>query len=536
MRPKSSAGIPAWVLILALLTLTVGVGGRDLWTPDEPREAALVQGMGEGGSWLVPSLGGRPFVEKPPLYYWAGWVMNRSLGALVGTATAVRALSALAAALTLLATWLGVRACWGKERGKAAVLILATTISFFRAGHWIIIDPLLMFLVAAAVVSLFLGLAGDRPGLILGAYLAAGSAFLVKGTVAWALLVFPWGASFFLYRRQAWRRRRLHLLGAGFLALGIPLAWMRLFYLEAGAELWKEWFLDNQVGRFTGTAAHLGHVKGPLYYLWLLPLLLLPWTPALFGGIRRRAREFENEMGGNWLLVALAWGLGGLIVLSVSGTKREVYLYPLLPAFAAVMAWEMGRLAPWSRVALRAIAAVLVGALAVSSFLLVGEKDGTVSVGLGVNFAAMAAAAVGIYSYRRLRGNIAAQTGAAAALFLLAAVLTAAPVLNRVWSYRPMVEKLAAAVPPEARGRVCVWGEDEASQGVFFVYGGIVLPGVGEPERIARILSGEDPEFELIVVPRMEEFEEENPDPPPWKTLARARKGPRRMFHLISGN
>ena len=58
------------VLVLGLLFVACWLAiGRDLWTPDEPREAEISREMWLAPS-VVPTLNGRPFIEKPPLYYW----------------------------------------------------------------------------------------------------------------------------------------------------------------------------------------------------------------------------------------------------------------------------------------------------------------------------------------------------------------------------------------------------------------------------------------------------------------------------------
>ena len=98
-----------------------------------------------------------------------------------------------------------------------------------------------------------------------------------------------------------------------------------------------------------------------------------------------------------------------------------------------------------------------------------------------------------------------------------------------------MTLALTAAIPEELRNRVCVWGKDETTQGVFSYYSNLTLPMVRDQDRIAGILKGEDHEFDLIVVPRMNEFEDKNTDGPKWKILAQAKKGRRRVFSLISG-
>jgi 4-amino-4-deoxy-L-arabinose transferase-like glycosyltransferase len=47
----------------------VGIS-NELWTPDEPRDAAIGRAMWESGDWIIPRLNGAPFLEKPPFYWW----------------------------------------------------------------------------------------------------------------------------------------------------------------------------------------------------------------------------------------------------------------------------------------------------------------------------------------------------------------------------------------------------------------------------------------------------------------------------------
>jgi dolichyl-phosphate-mannose-protein mannosyltransferase len=529
--------IPVWVILLCLLTLVFGVGGHEPWTPDEPREAGIALTMSRGGITLIPELGGKPFVEKPPLYYWASALMIRTLGAITDPATGARGLSALAAALTLLLVWAIVRSCRAGFQAVAALLILSTAFGFVRAGHWIIIDTLLMGLISAAVLLFFVGVERDKRGLLLAGYLAAGLAFLTKGFVAWALIGLPWLMILALNYRKFSRRLLLHLAGL-VLLMGLPLLWMIIFYKEGGEALWREWFIDNQIGRFTGAAAHLGHIKGPFYYFWLVPLLLLPWTPVLIDWIvsgRWKSSPGEGKSARNLLIVAAAWGLGGLLLLSLSGTKREVYFYPLLPAFAIITAAGIGSLSRWCRITLLVISLIFFIPLPIFTFLDLDWNGSKLIMDLGFNLPLAICSGLGIFSILSLKKRPLSRTAALAALFYIAAALTAFPILNKVWSYKPMTLALTAAIPEDLRNRVCIWGDDETTQGVFSYYSNLTLPMVNDPDRIPGIIKGEDPEFDLIVIPRLNEFENKNPAVPKWKVLAQAKKGRRRVFYLITG-
>jgi len=532
---KNYSSIPRWVILLCLLTLVFGVGGHEPWTPDEPREAGIALTMSRDGLSLIPELGGESFVEKPPLYYWASALMIRTVGALTDPATGARALSALAAALTLLLVWAVARCYWTNHQATAALLILSTTFGFVWAGHWIIIDTLLMGLVAAAVLLFLLGLDREKPGILLAGYLAAGLAFLTKGFVAWMLIGLPWGVILVLNYRKVIRRWGIHLVGLA-LMLGPPLIWMIYFYKGGGEALWKEWFIDNQIGRFTGESSHLGHIKGSFYYLWLAPVLLQPWTFVLIDwAVSRRWRSFpgNGKSARNLLLITIVWGLGGLLLLSLASTKRQVYFFPLLPAFAIIIASGIGSISRWCRIALLVFSSVLFLPLPVFTFLHLDWNGSKLVFDLGFNLPVFICVCLGIFSILNLKKRPLSRTAALTSLFYIAAILVSYPIMNKVWSYKPMTLALTAAIPEDLRSRVCIWGNDETTQGVFYYYSNLTLPMVRGPDRIAGILRGEDSEFDLIVIPRMNEFEDKNPTVPKWKVLAQAKKGRRRVFYLI---
>ena len=43
--------------------------GHDPWKPDEAYTFGVVYELLQGGSWIVPTLAGEPFLDKPPLFY-----------------------------------------------------------------------------------------------------------------------------------------------------------------------------------------------------------------------------------------------------------------------------------------------------------------------------------------------------------------------------------------------------------------------------------------------------------------------------------
>jgi 4-amino-4-deoxy-L-arabinose transferase-like glycosyltransferase len=74
MPPNAALPPRGTALLLALVTalLVFRLGEAPLIGPDEPRYARVAVEMHRRGDWIVPTLQGKAWLEKPPLYYWTG--------------------------------------------------------------------------------------------------------------------------------------------------------------------------------------------------------------------------------------------------------------------------------------------------------------------------------------------------------------------------------------------------------------------------------------------------------------------------------
>src|SRR5687768_15972836 len=71
----------AWsVLLLAVLLFLPLLGGRDLWAPVEPRYAEIVRIMFAKGEWVVPTVNGDLYTDKPILYFWLALIASKLAG------------------------------------------------------------------------------------------------------------------------------------------------------------------------------------------------------------------------------------------------------------------------------------------------------------------------------------------------------------------------------------------------------------------------------------------------------------------------
>ena len=71
---RSAGGLPValrhalWVLLVAFSI--AGVFDHGLWAPNDTREGGMIWDMYQSGTWVTPTVNGKPYLEKPPLLHW----------------------------------------------------------------------------------------------------------------------------------------------------------------------------------------------------------------------------------------------------------------------------------------------------------------------------------------------------------------------------------------------------------------------------------------------------------------------------------
>ena len=291
INKNSQENIQYAVLIFACIALCfTGIVHRDLWTPDEPRVAAISLEMSRNGNFIIPYLAGEPFIEKPPLHFALAAGLTRIFGTTIGNTGAIRLLSALMALGTLAVTFLLARRLGGMTLALPSAVILATMPGFIDNFHRIRVDPSLAFFVAAAIWCFAEVYVADRRWYCLPAGLFTAGAFLVKGFIGpvvigmgWLGLAIPWGIK--RIRGQGKPQFYAGVHGVGVLLFVILTgSWMALFRLKGGADLWNIWLWGNQVGRLLGTSQEFSHLQPGKWYYYLIALAMygIPWISVIF--------------------------------------------------------------------------------------------------------------------------------------------------------------------------------------------------------------------------------------------------------------
>ncbi len=510
---KPAVLLPVGILAICVLVSFAGLLDHDLWTPDEHREAALTLGMARSGNWVVPALAGEPFVEKPPLYYWGGALFLHVLGPAVGPIGALRLSSAFWGLSALVATGLLARRLFGRGTARLAAAVLATMPGFLYVTHRLLVDNALMAFTAAALWAAAEAYVGRRWAWLPLAGVFAAGAFLCKGAIG--PIIVALGACGLLWAQPPsgdpapWRRPPVWL-GHGLAVccfVGLAGAWMLLFWREVGPDGWREWFWQNHFGRLLGRAERLGHREGPAYYLAALPVYILPWLAPVGLWFARAWRRRGAREPADGLLIA--WALGGLLLLSLSVTKRDIYLAVLLPAVALMAADGVrraldepgapaarlvrGSLAVWTGVGLAGLAVLAAAPLA-------GPRVREWVGGWGPGQAAAALAfGWGLLSLWRRAWPWPARAIGVMALTGLVVLGVLMPRVDRVKSYAPVFLDLGARLQAAPSARVAGWALDETSRGGFYFYCGLAFPRLSAISEVRRVLEGRHPAYNGVL-------------------------------------
>jgi 4-amino-4-deoxy-L-arabinose transferase-like glycosyltransferase len=329
---------PPWALIAAWLLLAAGaLLLRPLWALDETRYVAVAWEMWQRGEFLVPTLNGAPYSQKPPLFFWCihlGWAV---FGVNDWWPRLVAPLFALAG--LWLTTRLARRLWPGREEiAASAAWVTAGSLLWAFLTTFTMFDMLLTFFALLAMLGLTEAWRG-RPLRGWAVYgVAIGCGILAKGPVMLLVslppaLAAPWwmGAS---------RPNPVYWYGgvAGGALVGgaIALAWA-LPAAQAGGSEYRAAILWSQTA---GRVVHaFMHEQPWWWYLPLLPVLLFPWLwwPPLWRGLAR-LRRAKTDPG---MRFTLSWCVPAFAGFSVVSGKQPYYLLPLLPAFALLTSYAL---------------------------------------------------------------------------------------------------------------------------------------------------------------------------------------------------
>lgn len=469
-NPDNTAPAPSerpWLLLLlTFVWLWPGIIGHDPWRPDEPWVTAAVQEMLARGQWLVPTIAGEPLLRDAPLYYWISAAFARLFSPwLLPLHDAARLATPFCMALGLTLAGGAGRELVGRRHGRSVVLVLVGCFGLIVTGHEM--NP---------AVAVFAGLCGAFYGFALalrapalgGAVLGAASVWLLlSGSLFEVFLV--WLIALMLPAFSAWRTRRHLITLAMALLVAVPLgAIWPVEFMQAEPAAFARWWSEFALGPFNGFHRVAFFHEAGYYPKTVLWYAFPAWPLAVWSLWRSRTRlELPR-----FQLPALAFAVM-LVVLTLSDRQSTESAMPLLLPLALLAAIELD--------SLRRGAAAFLNWFGVMTFGFFGLLvwAGWLAMNYGwperlagraryfspyytpevswwaALFALLATLGwVWAVTRRHLRGRQAVTNWAAGiTLFWWLGMTLWLPWLDAAKSYRPVVERMAAALPT---GHGCV--------------------------------------------------------------------------------
>ena len=360
-----------------LLVLTVlcgflfffGLGNFGLLGADEPRYAQVAHEMFSRHDWITPTLGGKPWLEKPIFYYWEAMLAYSVFGV---SDWAARLPSAVDAALMVFAVYLFLRRFRPSIALDGALITAsaAGVIGFARAASTDM--PLAAMLTIALLAWYAWQESGKKLNLALF-YVSLALGILAKGPIAPFLAVAI--IALFAVAKGEFRllQRTLWLPGC-FLFCLVALPWFVAVQVR-NPEFFRVFFLEHNLARF-GTNLYR-HPQPFWYYVPVTLLALAPWTvfaiTALVGSVRAwwNERKEPARSEDSFLLFLVIWIIVPLVFFSISHSKLPGYILPALPAGTLLLAEFMRqRAAERPNLAWTVVHALLASLLSVPAIIL----------------------------------------------------------------------------------------------------------------------------------------------------------------------
>jgi 4-amino-4-deoxy-L-arabinose transferase-like glycosyltransferase len=497
------------LLIAAAIPYFIGLGDSSIWDANEAFYTETPREMIESGDYINPSFNYLPRFNKPVLNYWVVAGFYKVLGISVAAERVPIALSAL----VLMATAFVIgRALRSTTAGLWAAIAVASSPRVLMFARRIFIDMWVTMFMGLTLLCFFLSerYPEKRRRYLLLMYVATGLGMLTKGPVA---VVLP--AMVFVLWLAVQRRlgdiTRMHLLSGTIIVLAIVAPWYVALYVQHGWEHIIGFFWGENVARYADAVAP---ERGLLFYPPVVFGDLFPWSLMLIPSavLAWRARHADNPSrlrGLLWLWILVIVGF-----FSLSATKQDLYIFPIVVAVAALAGEELDRdrdgSAPGRWVIVGAGLAVI--ALAIFIQRLFGG-GGNIYQLSGVRpivvVASLCGAASAIVAWR---GRLFAAQLILAACFVVlnwVFVVQTLPSFERYKPVKPMSEAIRAHGGPEA----AVLHYNVALPSMVFYLGRHVEQNFGDPAALVEAMRVTKEYYLVLRATEYENLRQEFPGP-----------------------
>ncbi|MCL2659227.1 MAG: glycosyltransferase family 39 protein [Acidobacteriaceae bacterium] len=299
---------------------------------------------------VTPILHGKPWLEKPALYYWRAMGFFREFGV---SDWAARLPSASATFFLIVLIFLHMRRFRPGGHLDAAIITAscAGIVSFARGAST---DMQLAAPFCMGMLGWYAWYETDRKFWLIDIYFFVGAATLAKGPVApfLALCILILFAG--LRREWSLLRRSIWIPGL-LLYFAMVLPWYIAVQLK-NPNFYREFFFEHNLERFATN--RFQHHQPIWYYLAVLVLGLMPWTVLGLRAMvdscamslaewraRRSPRHYLSHprAGDAFPEFLVIWALFPILFFSFSGSKLPGYILPSLPPITILAADYLNR-------------------------------------------------------------------------------------------------------------------------------------------------------------------------------------------------
>ena len=319
-----------FLLVAAAAPYFVGLGDSSIWDANEAFYVETPREMLESGDYINPSFNYLPRFNKPALNYWVVAGFYKLLGISVASQRLPIALSAIVLMVAAFAIGRGLRST---SAGLWASIAIAASPRVLMFARRIFIDMWVTMFMSLTLLFFFLSerYPDSRRRYLLLMYVAAGLGMLTKGPVA---VVLP-ALAFLIWLLLCRRLRdlfRMRLLAGTIIVIAIVAPWYVAVYAGHGWEHIVGFFWGENVSRYADAVAPQ---RGVFFYLPVVIGDLFPWSLFLVSAAAlawRRRIEQRSPMRGllwTWILVIVGF-------FSLSATKQDLYIFPIIVAVAAL--------------------------------------------------------------------------------------------------------------------------------------------------------------------------------------------------------
>ena len=364
--------LTAFFLFYGLVPI-FGGDGVGLVGADEPRYAQVAREMLQRRDFVTPILWGKPWLEKPALYYWRAMFSFREFGVHDWSA---RLPSASFAFILVTLIYLHIRRF--RRGGQLdAALITASCAGILSFARGASTDMQLAAPFCIGMLGWYAWYETDSKFWLFDLYFFVGAATLAKGPVAPFLAILI--LIVFAGLRKEWSILRRTIWWPGvILYLAMVLPWF-IAVQKRNPNFLKIFFLEHNLERFATGRYH--HEQPFWFYIPVVLLALTPWAvlaiaafvDAVRGSVAEwRARRSKYHYMGTFRPgdafpeFLVIWALIPIVFFSFSESKLAGYILPSIPPLTILTGDYLNRmrergLRPWLLITHAVLTGLLTG-------------------------------------------------------------------------------------------------------------------------------------------------------------------------------